>query len=136
MKESKQEKKLQEKFQLASSKLNEFGSIIFGVGLLIVLVGSMIQLSTAALSITIAILAVMGAIVGIFNITREESVSFLIASLVLVLLLGQFGLLLSQYFLQAQAQAIITLLTLFNALLIPAAIVVALKVFFSTGKDR
>lgn len=118
--------------------LSFYGGIIFGVGMLIVLAAPFLNLTGTTQKFTIGVLVLLGIVIGILNVTNDEAISFLIASIALVVLMGPF--------LGSLNQTIITSPTVMTALgkfftylvvlLVPAAIVVALKTLFITAKDE
>lgn len=112
----------------------EYGSILFGVGLLIILIGSFFTLNDAATKATIWILTVLGLVIGYLNITRTEAVSFIVAGVAVILLLGQFLLLVNQYI--ELAEYFFRFVAYLNALLVPAIVIVSLRTIFRTAKDK
>lgn len=122
----------------SSKKMNlmQYGSILFVVGILISLVASAITFSSpTANKVIFVTLAVLGLLIGFLNVTNSESVPFLIGTIALVLLLGPF---LGSFVqaLQIQAAFLQKFFSNIIALIVPAAIVVALKVIIITAKDE
>jgi hypothetical protein len=115
-------------------KLPQYGSILFGVGLLIILISSFMNLSNGATEIVVGTLAVLGVILGVLNVTNKEATKFMLSAVVIAMLLGPFMGLLSQYF--GNQEFFIKLLSYLTALLVPAAVVVALRTLFVTAKDE
>jgi len=124
------------KNQNKSIKLSSlhYGSILFGVGILISLIAGFLSLGPSATKVVIGTLIILGIIVGILNIKNEEVVEFLVASFTLVILLGPFLGLVSQNFIQAEA--ISKIFGYIVAFIVPAAIIVALKAIFLVAKDE
>ena len=112
----------------------EYGSILFGVGILISLIAGFMTLSSNIIKIVIATLVILGIAIGLLNIKKEEAVSFLIAAVTLVLLLSPFLGLVSQYFVKSVVLA--QIFTYLISFIVPAALIVALKTIFITAKDN
>lgn len=117
-----------------NTKHMQYGSVLFGLGLLIVIIGSFFDLTATATKATVWVLTLIGLIVGLLNITRTESVSFMVAGIAVVLLLGQFIMLIDQYI--RLGEYFFRLLTYLNSLLVPAIVVVGLRTLFRTAKDK
>lgn len=111
-----------------------YGSIAFGVGLLIVIIGTLVGLEQSTAKWVVEALVLLGVVIGILNVTGNEAVAFMVASITVVMLLGPFLLLLSQYV--GQNQYFYRFMTYITAMMVPAALVVALKVLFYTAKDE
>jgi len=92
---------------MAKSKKNvnlmQYGSILFGVGLLLALITAFFNIASSTMNqVIIGTLLIIGVVIGLLNITKDETVSFLVSILVLVLLVGpllgvlstEFGLIL------------------------------------------
>ena len=126
--------------KVQQAKLNTYGSIVFGVGLAIAIIAGLINLqSDLANQIIGATLVILGLAVGILNITKAESQSFLIASLVIVTLLQPFMSIFMQMFnIQSQfvSQIISGIFMNIGIFVVPAALIVALKVAFAVAKDE
>lgn len=123
------------KTRKTKKNLTQYGSIVFGVGLAIAIIaGFFTNLGATATQVIIATLAIIGVVVGILNVTRDEAVSFLVASLVLVLLIGPFLGLISQNFFQSQILG--NIFGNIVALVVPAATIVALITLFNVARDE
>lgn len=132
-------------------ELFEYGSIIFGVGLLIAIISSFFQFEGNTLKIIIWTQIVLGIIIGVANITRKESLKFLTSSSALILISapiitlqttsGLFNISLLQFMIQPiyQNQALyiyfLNFIVNLMSLIVPATIVVSLKTLFLTTKD-
>lgn len=120
--------------KVSSEQLLQYGSIVFGVGLLIVLVASFLSLGDNSVKIVVGTLTILGVVIGLLNVTNKEAVGFMIATVIIVMLLQPFLGLISQYF--GMQAFLIRLITYLTALLVPAAIVVAARTLFVTAKDE
>lgn len=129
-------KKVQAKPSTKKLKLGptHYGSIAFGVGLLVVLISTFLNLEQETTKFVIAILALIGIAIGVLNITRAEANSFMIATVVIVLLLVQFIGLLSNY--TGQHVEYFRFVTYLSSLMVPAALVVAFKTLFVVAKEE
>lgn len=112
----------------------EYGSILFGVGILISIVAGFLTLEQNTIKIIVATLVVLGIAIGLLNINKEETVSFLVAAITLVMLLNPFMGLVTQYFIKSIVLA--QIFTYLIGLIVPAALIVALKTIFMTAKDN
>lgn len=118
----------------------QYGSIIFGVGLLIALFTAFFTLEQTALKIVAVTLILFGLIIGFINITEKETNTFLLAGAILVLLLQPFltsivqtlGLGSYASVLRILGNIYLNLITL----IVPATIIVALKAVFKSAKDE
>lgn len=133
-------------------ELFQYGSIIFGVGLLITLISSFFIFEESTTKIIITTQIILGVMIGIVNITKKDSVPFLIASGVLILIAapiisiqttgGLFNISLLQFMTQALFQDKATyeyflrLILSFMPLIIPATVIVSLKTIFLITKDE
>lgn len=134
------EKKASKKTSKQLHKLNTYGSIVFGVGLAIALIAGLINIQSQTANLIVgATLVILGLAVGVLNITKEESVPFLIGSIVLVMLLQPFMSIVIQMF-SIQSQTVVQMISgvfmNIGVFVVPAALVVALKVLFSTARDE
>jgi len=115
-------------------ELVQYGSYTFGIGLLIALIAAFITLGTTSSKVVFGTLVLLGLIIGFLNVTNSESVTFLVATIALVLLAGPFlGLVAQNIYSTPYLGKIFGNLI---ALIVPAAIVVALKELFITAKDE
>lgn len=125
----------EKKNAIKKKDLLQYGSVIFGVGLLITVVASFFTLSVNANKIVIATLILFGLIIGFLNIRNDETRSFLLASIALVILGGPFLGLIGQYLL-TPTEILGRFFSYIIALVVPSAIVVSIKTLFLTAKDE
>ncbi len=116
----------------------DYGKVIFGIGILIVLITPFLALSSTANQVIIATLGLFGVVVGFLNITNDETISFLISIIALVTLVLPLMQVLAQGFSLSAGQMtfIGKIYTNFVFFLVPAAIVVAFKTIFITANDE
>lgn len=133
-KEASDVKKEEKHHEDTSSKLLQYGSIAFGVGLLIVIIATFLNLSNDSARFVVATLAVLGLVVGFLNVTNKESVSFMVAAITLVIVFGPFLGVMAN--LIGGAQYLINLHSYVTSLIVPAGVVVALRTIFFTAKDE
>lgn len=121
----------------SDSSLQAIGSWAFLLGVFIAIIAGALLLtdkSNPALTTVTSFLVLLGTIVGLLNITRKETNSFLLASVVLVLVSG-FGITVYSDvlkvgpYLQAMLVAILEFV-------VPATIVVSLKAIFSLAERK
>jgi hypothetical protein len=123
-------------------KLSHCGTIIFGIGLLIVAIASLVStygtMTVMATKILTGILIMTGIIVGLINITSKETVAFLISAVVVVMLIGPFMANVIQTFGVGQegSKLIGEIFKNIIGLIVPAALVVAVKTLFTVAKDE
>ena len=121
-----------------------YSAIIFGIGLAIVIIGALLSganvIEATMQKVVVGTLLVIGLVIGAINITQSEEIKFLIGSIAIIILLQPFLMTLAQTF---SVQDNITLMKIFQAfftnitsLIVPAAIIVALKAIFETAKDE
>lgn len=110
---------------------NIIGGWAFLIGVVLaIIVGVLAELEIVSLTNTIlaSVLLALGAIIGLLNITRQETTSFMIAGVVLIISVA-FG--------AGIAVAVPGVLSILEALLfivVPATIIVAIKSIFSLAK--
>lgn len=125
-----------------NTKNMKYGNIVFGVGLLIAVIMSLVvgfsSIGQTASQVVTAILIALGIVIGYLNITSQESTNFLVAAIVLVMLIGPFlGNLMQTYsFGTVGAKLLGEFFKNIIGLVVPAAIVVAIKTIFQTAKDE
>ncbi len=127
-------------------KLMQFGNIIFGVGIVLAILSAFIvpTLDSATgksfLRAVVALLIILSILVGFFNITVGEASSFLIASIVVVMLSQPFLQTLDATFQVSSVEYLAKVLGgMFRNIVIfivPAAVIVALRTFIQTAKDE
>ncbi len=119
--------------------LAQYGAIVFSVGLLFVIVGSILQLGEASTKVLIGLLVLMGIAVGFLNVSNEEAIVFMLATIVLVMILGQSLGLVAQFmgtYQQGFIRIAVGFVTYLNALMVPASVVVAIKSIYAAAKDN
>jgi hypothetical protein len=124
------------------TQLSHCGTIFFGIGLLIVAIASLVAtygtMTVMTTKIITGILIMVGIIVGLINITSKETVAFLISAVVVVMLIGPFMANVIQTFgiEQKGSMLIGELFKNIIGLIVPAALVVAVKTLFTVAKDE
>lgn len=121
---------------MVKSRENLLGAFAFLVGVVFAIIIGILQKTvvTSVANTPYAFLMILGIIVGILNTGDRDSITFLIASLSLVIVAG-FGQ--SALIYVAGIPILSSLTSILAALLVmfvPATIIVALKVVFSTTK--
>jgi hypothetical protein len=107
------------------------GAWAFLIGVLVaVLIGAGFSQATTT---TIGLLALLGLIVGLLNVTGEETTEFLLAGTVLVIVTGMGGNTINSAL--GVGNIISGILDAIMILFVPATIVVALKSVFTIAKD-
>ena len=130
--------------KVEDSKFLQYGSIIFGLGLLLVLIASSLPIITSVSPLVTqvigATLVLLGIIIGFLNVTEKEAIGFMITVLIFVSLMQPFFGSLVQVFSFNDNPNILKFLgglyLYINTLFVPASIVVALKTLFATAKDE
>lgn len=140
-------------------KIVNYGTMIFGTGLFIAIVATLIAtfgavkdpvsdgivtsglvalLGNMSVGIITGILITIGLVVGSINITKKETVAFLISSVVLIMLIGPFMANFIQVFgIDSVGRFFVgELFKNIIGLVVPAALVVSLKTLFTTAKDE
>ncbi len=126
----------------------ELGAWAFMIGFLIAIiagilaglqaVGVDVGLNMSTNGLLIGVLAVIGLIVGIVNVSDKEAVNFLIGAIAITTASGAMGVLQSISNIAAQLSAIAVfigvLMNMVSYFVGPAAIIVALKVIYSTAR--
>ena len=108
--------------------VQKVGSWAFIVGIIIAIIAGFWQLGTVMTSILI----ILGLIVGFLNVTGKETNSFLFSALVLVVMSGVAGPLLSDIqYIGLMLQEIFRAMMLF---IIPASLIVALKAVYALAE--
>lgn len=117
---------------MAKKKANMIGSWAFTIGVVIaILLGFANYLFSSTVQQWLAIaLVIIGAVVGLLNITGEETHRFLITTAILVFV-SAMGAGAIQYVWAPLAVAFQNLMVMF----VPAAIVVAVKAVFQLARD-
>lgn len=114
----------------------QYGSIMFGVGIAIAIISAFINFGQTASKAVLATLILIGIIIGILNITSQEAVPFLVASIAIIMLLGPFFGTLTQNFEFFQNKTLSLIFGNIISLIVPAALVVAAKTFVITARDE
>ncbi|MBN2517924.1 MAG: hypothetical protein JXB14_03695 [Candidatus Altiarchaeota archaeon] len=126
-----------------SKKGKAIGGWAFIIGFLIALVAGLIAGLNAAgvTQIDIAItggmtgfLVLLGIVIGLVNVTTREAISFLVATIAIMAGSAGFGAL-SAIGLGAVAAFLTGLVSMLAVFVAPAAIIVALKVIYSTARE-
>ena len=129
-------KAIKKQAKKAKNQLAQYGSIIFGVGLLIAIIASFITFEGTTQKVLVATLVLLGLVVGVLNVTGDETVTFLVASIAIILLTGPFLGTLAQNFVFFQKEWVPALFGNIITLMVPASIIVALKAIFVIAKDE
>ena len=121
---------------MVKSQENLLGAWAFLIGVILAIALGLFQkyLSNAASNLPYAILVVLGIIIGFLNVGDKDSMTFLLASLALVIVsgFGQSALIyVSQIPILGSMSAILSALLV---MFVPATIIVALKTVFSIAK--
>ncbi len=121
---------------MVKSRENLVGAFAFLVGVIFAIVMGILQdtVVTSGSNVPYAFLMILGIVVGFLNAGDRDSITFLIASLALVIVSG-FGQ--SALIYVSTIPILSSLNSILAALLVmfvPATIIVALKVVFSTTK--
>ncbi len=121
---------------MVKSRENLLGAFAFLVGVILAVIMGILQKTvvSSGSSAPYAFLMVLGLIIGFLNAGDRDSITFLIASLALVIVSG-FGQTVLNYV--SNIPILSSLNSILAALLVmfvPATIIVALKVVFSTTK--
>ena len=119
----------------------DWGKIAFSIGVVIAIIMTLIasfhEPSETAARVIVALQILIGIVVGFLNITTEETREFLLASLVLVVLIGPFLGLVIQMFPGSgvTSNMLEQLYKYLVVLIVPAATIVALKSIFRSARD-
>lgn len=124
------------------SKNVHYGNIVLGIGLILVLIGSftsgLSDMGPLAGKILTGVLIAVGFIVGCMNVTKSETVPFIVASIAVVILFAPFMTSLIQtYEIKAGSMFAEVIGEIFKniiSLVVPAALVVSLKSLFLNAK--
>lgn len=124
--------------------LMEYGSIVFGLGILILIIAAVLPVfmtvSETVTQILAVTLIIIGLIIGYLNITNSEAIRFMVAMLLIVMLTQPFlGSIVQAFALQDNYSILKILGGLYmyiNTLFVPAAIVVAVRTLIQTAKDE
>lgn len=117
-------------------KMMEYGSIIFGVGLLLAFLMPIFKISNVDIKqIILATLILIGIVVGFLNVTNDEAVMFLVSALAFILLTGPFFGVVVKVF-SIQSDYLYKVFENIIFLVYPAATVVALKSMLIVAKNE
>lgn len=108
---------------MASDSMQKIGSWAFIIGLVIAIIMGFV----GAGSTTVWILAVLGLIVGLLNVSGQESQHFLVAAIAFMLSAQGLNIVLSSI------AGVLSNIIVFVA---PAAAIVALRALYDVSKDR
>ena len=115
-----------------SRKLQLYKNFTFGFGIIVVLIISLInKISSDANKIILVVLIIISIIGGFLNIYNENSISFLIG-IIGIVLLDQFLVMISSSIITSEIYG--KLLISLNALFAPAGIIIAFKEIFKISK--
>ncbi len=121
--------------------LHKWGKIVFSIGIIIAIIMTLVaafnEPGETMTRVVIALQILIGIAVGFLNITKDETREFLLASLVLVVLIGPFLGLVIQMFpgSGATSNMLEELYKYLVVLIVPAATIVALKSIFRSARD-
>ncbi|MDA3856479.1 MAG: hypothetical protein PF569_09565 [Candidatus Woesearchaeota archaeon] len=139
--------------EVMKKNLFNYGSIIFGVGLLIILISSFFvgYDQKENMQIIVGTLIILGSIVGVLNIAKNQTRDFLVSSLVIIFVLspiitiqtgnGVFNISIMQYIVQifyndkSLYDFFLTFILYFMAFIIPPVVIVSLKNLFFIAKN-
>ena len=112
-----------------------YGNLVFLVGMLIAIVAALVPITNETVGAVIfGVLVLAGLVIGFLNVTGGEAMGFLVAVVALVLLIGPFLGVLTQVF-GLNSAMLPKLFSNIITLMVPAAIVVALKVIVLDAKE-
>lgn len=142
-----------EQLLLKLTKL-DFGNIIFSLGIIIILVAGFLNFEKEIQQIVIGTLIILGIAIGINNITKKETIPFLVSTGIIILTMaplvtiaiqpqnGQvYSVSVFTYLAQALIQnatvytIVMNITNFFTALIVPAAIMAAIKTIYETARD-
>lgn len=116
----------------SNNTMAKVGSWSFLIGLIIALIMGFFAKSVAY-PYLVSILIVLGLIVGFLNVTGHETMPFLLASVAMVIVMSQGGMVLGNV--QMIGGYLSSVLNSMMIFIVPATIVVALKAIFALAAD-
>jgi hypothetical protein len=123
--------------------LMSYHGALFGIGfgmiILVSLLSGFMEISTESSIAIAAFLFIFGIAVGAMNVTSQESISFMIASFIILALTQYFLISIRNIFLITNTTLILILNAFANYLtvfIIPAAFIVAFKTILGTAKNE
>ncbi len=123
--------------KMVRSRENLIGAWTFLIGVVLAVIAGLFQkvLGLSTSNVLYILLVVMGFIIGIANVGDKDSITFLIASLTLIIVsgLGQTPLSFISN-LSPILSSMTNILTALLVMMIPATVIVALKTVFSVAK--
>lgn len=120
--------------QIKKSGIASLGHYIFLVGVLLAVAVALYPFPQGTKAVMAIVLIVAGLVVGLINITSEETVPFLVAAIALIVSSGFAGAFLGSVPQVGQSlQAVFVHILIFVS---PAALVVALKTIYSLAKRK
>ena len=114
-----------------SSVGNFLGAWAFIIGLILAIVIALIGTGSVG-AWAFILLLVLGLIVGLFNISDQETVSYLVAAIAFLFTFSALSNIAITLF---NWQALATFFQLLNAFVAPAAAIVAIKALFKTSRN-
>ncbi len=109
------------------------GKYAFLIGLILSVLGGIVPLGAYS-SIVISIIVVIGLLVGLINISAKDTIPYLVASVVLVLVAGFGGAALANV--SYVGGYLRNILGMLMTLVVPAAIIVSLKELYVFAEKR
>lgn len=111
------------------SLVNTIGAIAFFVGVLLSIVGGIFSQDNGTI---ILILVILGIIIGLFNISAQEVVTFLVAAIALMVV-GNAGFAPLDKVIDGLGKALDGIVGYTGIFVVPAAIIQAVRVVVATG---
>ncbi len=112
-------------------KFDDYGSLAFVVGAIIALVAAVMNVPNATM-----ILAIVGIIVGLLNVTKEETTMFLLAAISLAVIPAATLIAVPNAFYSGIGDVIGKVLENLVVMAAPAAILVGLKAFVQISQRK
>jgi hypothetical protein len=121
---------------MAKKNNNMIGSWAFTIGIVVAVLLGVFQFSTSATAWLMLALAVIGIVVGLLNVTSDETQTFLSTAAIMVFVSWAGTQTLAQLAQTSTLMAVVVqMLSNLNVLFIPATIVVAIKAVFALARD-
>jgi len=119
-----------------SLTLLHYGSILFGVSVVIAFISAFLDLGETATKTIIGTLAILGFFIGLLNITNKEAVAFIVAGLAIIMLMNHVMMLFSLFIGQDGLLILNNLFKYMAAFMVPSILFVSLKTIFLLAKDE
>ena len=116
------------------NNMTKLGVWSFIIGLIVAIVLSVFSAEQTP-GWSVALLAVLGLIVGFLNVTKEESLAFLVAAIAFLISFQALGAALNVITLGIASKAIVTFFHLMTVFVAPAAAIVAIISLYHISKD-